>query len=329
MNEWWTDDPDQRYWLEITDRYDLGGDLLAPKESPNKKPVWSYTTVALTNPGDIVLHWQDQAIRGWSEVVGPLSSGTTTWQAHGTVGRKQGKTKPRPCWIMPLGGFHEIATPNTLAELNQEAAAVISVRDKLANRHGDPVYFPFVEYRPGILRTQQAYLAKFPKELLTMLPALADLAESDTKAGGVAASAPGARSSFPRQQDPAVRSAIERHAVEKAKQHYGGPGITITELGKPYDLRVRSANEDRHVEVKGSASTLSSVELTVNEVFHAESHTPTDLFVVDGIEWERSAKGGIKTDGGRERIWRDWNADEDDLSPTKYNYELPPTEFYE
>jgi hypothetical protein len=31
INDWWVDDPAQKYWMEITDRKDLGDDLRAPQ----------------------------------------------------------------------------------------------------------------------------------------------------------------------------------------------------------------------------------------------------------------------------------------------------------
>jgi hypothetical protein len=89
LNLWWSDRPAERYWMEITDRPVLGDDLLAPQTGGTGRPEWSYTLVTETRPGDVVLHWHDEGSRralvGWSEVTGPLSAGTITWQAHGTV----------------------------------------------------------------------------------------------------------------------------------------------------------------------------------------------------------------------------------------------------
>jgi hypothetical protein len=47
---------------------------------------------------------------------------------------------------------------------------------------------------------------------------------------------------------------MEDHAVRRAIQHYQAERATdIEELGKPYDLKLMLAGEDRHVEVKGSS----------------------------------------------------------------------------
>lgn len=57
INEWWRDDPAQDYWMEITDRADLGADLHAPQVDGAGRDYWSYSLVASVRPGDVVLHW--------------------------------------------------------------------------------------------------------------------------------------------------------------------------------------------------------------------------------------------------------------------------------
>src|SRR5688572_14785057 len=79
---------------------------------------------------------------------------------------------------------------------------------------------------------------------------------------------------------------------------------------------------ERHVEVKGSRLLIETVELTINEVNHSATFQPTDLVVVDGIEYHRESDG-ITTSVGRCRIWRDWTPLADDLSARKFAYALP------
>jgi Domain of unknown function (DUF3883) len=113
------------------------------------------------------------------------------------------------------------------------------------------------------------------------------------------------------------------HAVEVAIEHYRGLGATdVAKLGKPYDVRLVLNGVERHVEVKGSALSIETVELTINEVVHARNFQPTDLVVVDGIEWSR-VEESITTTGGRFRVWPDWRPSEDDLSARRFAYSLP------
>ncbi|MGN6132574.1 MAG: hypothetical protein ACTHOK_19760 [Nocardioidaceae bacterium] len=40
INEWWAADPGQRFWMEMTDRDDLGADLFAPTTGGSGRPYW-------------------------------------------------------------------------------------------------------------------------------------------------------------------------------------------------------------------------------------------------------------------------------------------------
>ncbi len=80
LNTWWDDEPDERYWLEITDRSDLGADLLAPQVDDAGRPYWSYNLVTEVRQGDVVLHWHKSlvavpAIVGWSLASGVPACG--------------------------------------------------------------------------------------------------------------------------------------------------------------------------------------------------------------------------------------------------------------
>jgi len=57
INEWWIDNPEERYWMEITDRENLGANLIAPTLAKGDKENFSYTLVSHVKPGDVVFHW--------------------------------------------------------------------------------------------------------------------------------------------------------------------------------------------------------------------------------------------------------------------------------
>jgi hypothetical protein len=126
-----------------------------------------------------------------------------------------------------------------------------------------------------------------------------------------------------RLQDPLLRKAVEDWAVERAMRHYRDKGATRVDiLGKPYDLDVHGLGPIRHVEVKGSSSEAIAVELTVNEVTHAHNYPHTDLVVVDHIDWHRDGQRYVAS-GGRLRIWEGWRPADEDLSATRFRYDMP------
>ncbi len=327
---WWSREPGERFWMEITDRPEdqLGENLLAPQVNGAGREEWSYALVPETRPGDVVLHWHrnlagEPAIVGWSEVTGPLAVGRMTWQAHGTRGRSR-RPVTVPSWIMPCGGLNPLPVPVNKAVLTPIEPEMKKLRDELESDAGRP-YFPFMFYRPGEIRAAQAYLTKFPARLVRLIPELRDVFPGSRPPAATAGRRTVRRSSGPgRQQDPALLKAIERHAVQLAIDHYRALGATqIKELGAPYDLNVMLPGGERHVEVKGSALSSVAVELTANEVAHARNFAHTDLVVVDEITWQTDSAGAYRTSGGNLRVWENWGPDDNDLAPTRYRYDLP------
>src|SRR5690242_11399833 len=114
MNRWWQGDDDERYWLEATDREDIGVDLKAPEADGSGRESWRYTLFKEAQPGDVVLHYDKRAARsgivGWSFVSGPWRSAPIVWAARGSYAREKG-TQPheRPGFVVPLEGFQSLA----------------------------------------------------------------------------------------------------------------------------------------------------------------------------------------------------------------------------
>ena len=81
-----------------------------------------------------------------------------------------------------------------------------------------------------------------------------------------------------------------------ATQRYEAEGYDVEYTGasKPYDLAVTKGQDVRRVEIKGSSGEATTVELTSGEVTNSRASVPTDLFVVDGISWERAADGSVQ-----------------------------------
>lgn len=72
INRWWEDQPEESFWLEITEREDLGADLHAPQTNESGKDYWSYSLVCEVQDGDVVFHYskRDRTISLWSRADG-------------------------------------------------------------------------------------------------------------------------------------------------------------------------------------------------------------------------------------------------------------------
>lgn len=146
VNAWWLGDPAEIYWMEISDRDDVGGELWAPRYNAVGRKEWSYTLVSFVQPGDRVFHWRkaDRAIVGWSQARGPLGSDTRSWLARGAAGRARGVPSNGPTWVMPLEGLHVLDDPVTRDALNgplyEDVLRVLVDVERVA---GVPSYAPF------------------------------------------------------------------------------------------------------------------------------------------------------------------------------------------
>lgn len=337
LNAWWDSDPTQRYWMEITHRPDVGGNLQSPKLPEGQ---WSYDLVSHVQAGDRVLHWKSgkgRGLVGWSEVVGPPTTVPQyTWQPRGTYGRALGGPRTTPGWVAPLGGYRPFPEPPTLVSLRPLLDELLRLNSRLEATFGHPTYFPFYRYGTSAIRTQQAYFVKFPIELFETIPGIASArigAQAVEDVASVAEDfqprrkrAPSGRTT--RAQDPELRAAIERRSLDVALEYYEGIGAANPqELGKPFDIAVTLGGVERHCEVKGSSMLIDTVELTVNEVTHGKQFSPADLIVVDGIDISRDKlTGTIQATGGNLRVWSDWTPAASGLRPVKYAYSLPVEE---
>jgi hypothetical protein len=332
INEWWAADPDQRFWMEITDRDDLGADLFAPTMDGGGRPYWGYELITYVQAGDIVLHWHktradEPGIVGWSQATGTYEDTDISWQAHGTVGRARGSLSPRPAWRMPLVNFALLSDPVLISTVRALEPELRHAQSNLEARYPDTsLYFPFGFSDKRELRAQQTYFVKMPREVLEIL-ALNELEDTPgpkrpPKSNGRAPK--GGDSGY--IADSAVRSAIEWRAVNLAMGEYEAHGYKVDYTGssKPYDLVVVKGRDVRRVEVKGSSGAATTVELTSGEVHNSRQSIPTDLYVVDGIQWTRAADGLVHAGGGDARWWKDWTAEDSSLVATRYRHVLPP-----
>jgi hypothetical protein len=123
------------------------------------------------------------------------------------------------------------------------------------------------------------------------------------------------------QSSPERRKAIERFAIRCAKDHYEKLDFSVTEVGKPYDLKCERALETVLVEVKGTETNGDFILLTRNEVELSRGHL-MELFVVSEIQTNLKTDGDWVCSGGQIRVINPWSAEADRLEPYAFIYRL-------
>ena len=190
---WWAEQPDEIFWLEITEREDLGLDLNAPAEREGGTEYWSYAFVQEVREGDIVLHYRTRprgTLTHWSRAVGEPYRDEVLWGAHGQESGR-GPVAPylRPGWRHPLDGPYELAEPVTPDQLRDLEPRVREFIEQLQGEHPrEALYFPFQLSDKSPLRAFQGYLTKFPRALVTSIPQLVEIDRVATQTRPTAAS---------------------------------------------------------------------------------------------------------------------------------------------
>lgn len=335
MNEWWSSQPSQRYWVEITDRADLGKNIIAPQRAQAGKSTSGYELLNYVREGDTVFHWwrkpsksEDRGFYGYSEVVGAMQEGTIPWKSRGRYAENE-KVGPKPAKFWNLTNFTEFRHPILIGHLNERRNAIFDLIESVETLHGQPIYFPFCK-REGKVAANQTYFAKMPLELLAILEIndfdeVLDISTFSSVGKVSVKKRVETRAAFARQMDPEKRSAVEKHAESEVSKYLKDLGYSIEKFGKPFDFLATKGTEKVKVEVKGKQDFAVTVEVTTNEVEVAKNLDGTHrtlLAVVDGIELTQM-DSIWKGSGGRLRTWWDMPFDESSLFPTRYQFTLP------
>ena len=179
-SHWWNNDPEEKYWIEVTKRPDIGADLKAPKFDDNGDDYYSYSFVKFVRDGDIVFHYykNKKAIVGFSIVDGSYYEDDIIWGAQGSsASKKNVEPYPRPGLKIGLKNFTSLKKPLDLASIRKPQSALYEIKIELEKRHNPPVYFPFsFSTKDGIklLGPVQGYLHKVPKALIKEFSQLKD-----------------------------------------------------------------------------------------------------------------------------------------------------------
>jgi hypothetical protein len=57
IRRWWNSRSEETYWLEITDRPDVGADLKAPQTKDDGREFWGYSLIKEVEAGDVIFHF--------------------------------------------------------------------------------------------------------------------------------------------------------------------------------------------------------------------------------------------------------------------------------
>lgn len=189
INRWWQTIPGERYWLEVTDRADVGADLNAPQWREDNKEYYGYSLICEISDGDVVFHYHKdhKAIVAVSRTAGGVWTDTVRWGARGTFARNSGiQPYTRPGWRLGLDAFQALSTPVTLEDFRSHHSVIQAIRERLETTCHGGLYFPFELSGTRDLRPTQAYITKLPADVVCLFPEMVEAVQQlDGTSGGI------------------------------------------------------------------------------------------------------------------------------------------------
>ncbi len=335
-HSWWEQSLGEIYWVESTDRKDLGENLLAPISANAGQKL-----VSFVEDGDVILHYYQptKSIVAFSIARGFPKTSEIRWpdREHSPL---------QPAHAVDLMNYTELDEPITLKEMQEREREIRAIKKSLDKQYnGKSIYFPFqIPEKKVIEPAQGAYLTKMPKSLFSMFPRLEMQLHRDVAPEFIPSEAPIKRplaKYFPgepdaspndrlgRPADEKKKKTIEMRAMKLATEYLKQLGYSVEDVSRQkrlgYDLRATKGNEIVGVEVKGSMLSRISIDVSLAEVEFAQitgHEYRTLLYVVDQIECANDGPEYVAS-GGHERHWWDWNPEAIALAPIEYRYTLP------
>ena len=165
IHSWWDKKPEEKFWLEVTGRTDIGVNLKAPQANEHGDDFWSYSLLKSVRQGDVIFHYDrnQQAIVARSIATGELWTDNITWAARGVYAREAGiQPHTRPGWYVGLEDYEQLKTPLELELIRAFQKEIFKLMSELIVEVGSPLYFPFEMSDVRPMRPMQGYLFKLP-----------------------------------------------------------------------------------------------------------------------------------------------------------------------
>ncbi len=174
---WWANLGTEHFWLESTDRLDIGVDLKAPLVDESMKPNWRYGLFLDAAIGDIVFHYDKKvsAISSVSRIAGEAEKAPIIWAARGTYARERGAVPSEvPGYRIPLADHRKLDTPVTLDDLRAARSELDTIYSSIPSTGAR--YFPF-ELSARAVRPLQGYAFKLPRSFVESFAGLSVAAD--------------------------------------------------------------------------------------------------------------------------------------------------------
>jgi len=176
LEYWWDNNPLEKYWLEITDREDIGANLHAPQENQSGNRFWGYSFVCLPRKGDIIFHYnkKEKKINSYSIIADEITyEEEIKWVARGSYSSGLIPYR-RSGWMRKFSKHYILKNPIELENIRSKIDLINEKTENILTKKvkRKSLYFPFELKSSRPMRPMQGYLFKFPSFMIELFPRL-------------------------------------------------------------------------------------------------------------------------------------------------------------
>jgi hypothetical protein len=178
INTWWEGAPEERYWLDVTDRLSRGRVLVTPRVDAKHAESWARHLITCVRAGDVVFHYDlgQQAIDSWSISDGRVEKIDLSWRLPAATSEDGTTTQVLPSWRVHLRNYSMLSGPVPLNEIARIQWSLFPALRALEDRVGDPLYYPFAMGNRLATRPLSGYVFKLPGVFVQGFPELVSAA---------------------------------------------------------------------------------------------------------------------------------------------------------
>jgi hypothetical protein len=174
IHTWWQQLPEERYWLDVTDRHGRDRFLRAPRGDGASSASWTYRLITHIKDGDVIVHYDSlqQAIVGWSLASGRAVKRNLPAPKAAERAGDAALSESVPSWVVELHPFTPLAPAVALPDIARAQWDLFPELRALEDRVGEPLYYPFEMGSRDATRPLSGNVFKLPAVFIRAFPEL-------------------------------------------------------------------------------------------------------------------------------------------------------------
>jgi hypothetical protein len=174
IHAWWQRMPEERYWLDVTDRDGRDGLLAAPRGDGDSSASWAHRLITHIKDGDVVFRYDstERALVALSIASGQATKRDVSWPLRAGMTASSDAGEIVPSWAIALKASKPLDAGVSLDDIARVQWDLFPRLRAFEDRVGEPLYYPFEMGNQEATRPLPGYVFKLPAVFVHGFPAL-------------------------------------------------------------------------------------------------------------------------------------------------------------